>query len=161
MSGKAPRMKFSAERTPNGHRAWRVLSMVAVLVFLQTALVGPARAGVHVDPNGPAGQEYSDSLNKARGEAGGVGGAAGVPGATQQAPLFGAGVTPQSSGKRAQTGEKGGTTSSLAPSSSGTAGIGDSGSDSKLLLIIPVIAVLLVGTGIALVSRRLDLSEKQ
>jgi len=131
--------------------------VLACLVGVQVMSLAQAHAGVHVDPNGPAGQEYSDSLKQARGENGGAGGGPGVPGSTEKAPLFGAGITPQSphSSNRGQ-----GSSSASAPAPAvRTSGIGDGGGNSKWLLLIPVVAVLLIGAGVALVARRGDRSE--
>jgi hypothetical protein len=58
------------------------------------ALSAPAAsATVHVDPSGPAGQQYALPLDSVRGQASGHE-AAGVPGATTPAPDFGQGIVP-------------------------------------------------------------------
>ena len=68
----------------------------AVIVLLATPVA--ARAGIVVEPNGPAGKQYSAVLDRAREQGSGGGGSAGVPGSTAQAPLFGKGVTPKDGG---------------------------------------------------------------
>lgn len=57
--------------------------------------VSSAKAVVHVDPNGPAGQQYALPIDTVRGEVSGDE-LAGVPGAqSEPAPLFGEGIRPE------------------------------------------------------------------
>lgn len=91
-----------------GRRLWLWLAVVGALALNGPAsLVPAASATVHVDPKGPAGQQYALPLDSARGEASGTP-AAGVPGATVKAPLFGQGITPRERGAAKGTSSSGG-----------------------------------------------------
>ena len=125
-----------------------------MVALLATPLA--ARAGVVVDPNGPAGKQYSAGLDRARDQASGGGGTAGVPGSTQQAPLFGEGISPEdaagSNGGSTQNGNGG----SAAAKSSAVA-IEPGGSGSNTLEIAGIsLAVLLAGGLVALAARGLS-----
>ena len=71
----------------------RMIGIAGVLAVACVALPAAfASAAVHVDPNGPAGQQYALPLDSVRGQTSGNPGS-GVPGATKPPPLFGQGVT--------------------------------------------------------------------
>ena len=118
------------------------------------ASAAAAHAGVVVDPNGPASKQYSADLDRARQQGSGAEGSAGVPGSSEKAPLFGAGVKPNgpSGGAGGGSGDGG---SSSGWSSSGTPSIDPSGGGSNTLEIAGIsLAVVLCGGLIALVLRR-------
>ncbi len=117
-----------------------------------------AEAGVVVDPNGPAGKQYSADLDRARQQGSGSNGTAGVPGSTSKAPLFGAGVKSKGdpSGPNGSGGDgSGGVRSGPGSSSSVSASIGSGGSGVNAPEIAGIsLAVVLCGGLIALVIRR-------
>jgi hypothetical protein len=76
----------------------RFPGLLVVAITASMVLPGAVTAQVHVDPGGPAGKQYSDSLDQARVDNGDGDKAAAVPGATAEAPSFGAGVTPPDDG---------------------------------------------------------------
>jgi hypothetical protein len=81
---------------------WRRLSTLQILVLV-AALALPAGAaaeeGVFVDPGSPAGKEYAIPLAQARRDASGDQGSA--PKASNDAPLFGQGITRRARSKPA------------------------------------------------------------
>jgi hypothetical protein len=119
-------------------------------LLLSLAAPTAAVGAVHVDPNAPAGVQYSAPLDRARVEAGGVGGEAGAPGSTEQAPLFGKGI---SRGKEsgASDSRPGGDHSAGNAGSSISAGDGD---DAVRLVAGITVAVLAGGAVLALAIRR-------
>jgi hypothetical protein len=136
----------------NVQQTVRLMSIVLCGTLLATAAA--AHAGVVVDPNGPASKQYSADLDRARQQGSGSGGTAGVPGSTEKAPLFGAGVTPN--GPSGGAGGGGSNTGgSGSGSSSSAASIGPSGGGSNTLEIAGIsLAVILCGGLIGLAIRR-------
>jgi len=137
----------------------RLLIVGAVAVSCAGGQIPSAAAKVHVDPNGPAGQEYALPLDSARGQASGTTDA-GVPGATAKAPLFGQGIRPSGSPARRRHGAKpnrqGSGESSKRPVNARDAGVAAaSGSDSTTLWVAAVIAaIVLLGSAAGLIVRR-------
>ena len=134
---------------------------VLATALLVAALPGTALAGVHVDPEGPAGKQYSDSLAQARVENGQGDPTAAVPGSEVDAPLFGEGITDNSGGGGSGSdgsGGSGGASEDGGPSavSDQPPGI-DAGSDGggTGFLAAAVGAVLLLGAGLGFGIRRL------
>jgi hypothetical protein len=137
----------------------RGLLVAAVVASSAAAAVPFAAATVHVDPNGPAGQEYALPLDSARGQASGTPDA-GVPGATVKAPLFGQGIRPGGSParrrqgaepKRQRSGQSG--TRPVNKSYAGVAAA--SGGGSMTLQVAAVIAgIVLLGSATGLIVRR-------
>lgn len=71
--------------------------LVCVMLAALAGGYGQAKAVVHVDPSGPAGQQYALPLDSVRGQVSGNP-SAGVPGSQSEPPvLFGEGVRPASS----------------------------------------------------------------
>ena len=131
--------------------------MAAALATLALAAASTAaRAGIHVDPGGPAGKQYSALDDRARQDASGEEGSAGVPGSSDQAPLFGEGSGDGDGGGGGAAGS-GGAGESSASGSSGSAASG--GGDGQALVIGgAAVAVLAAGGLLAalLIRRRPD-----
>jgi hypothetical protein len=143
-------------------------------VFVALSFVLPATAlgVVHIDPNGPAGQQYAVPLDNARGQFSDHSNARGVPGSKAKAPLFGEGIGPsgpsggESLKAQAQAQGSGGGRKSSTPGQTGAPGTraliplsslrdAGSGSGSQLALAGLIAAVLLVGAGLGFGVRRL------
>lgn len=158
-----------SENRPLWARSRRALLLSAALVLCFLALVAPvASATVHVDPSGPAGVQYALPLESVRGQAAGDA-AAGVPGATTQAPLFGQGIHP--TGKAGATppsvhgGPRAGSVAGYGAIQAGQAGgvggrsvaalINGSGSgDSMTLELVALVGgLLLLGVAVGLIVR--------
>jgi hypothetical protein len=137
----------------------RLLIVGAVAMSCAAGQIPSAAATVHVDPNGPAGQQYALPLDSARGQASGTPDA-GVPGANAKAPLFGQGIRPSGSPARWRHGAKpnrqGRGNSGTRPVNVRDAGIAAaSGGDSTTLWVAAVIAaIVLLGSAAGLIVRR-------
>jgi hypothetical protein len=112
---------------------------------------------VHVDPNGPAGQQYALPLDSARGQGAGQANA-GVPGSTAKPPLFGQGIHRAGSNRQgpsqdpASSDRQSGKTDlrdSTVPSGSGN----DDGSSIAPILLV-ALAIGGLGCGAGLIARR-------
>jgi hypothetical protein len=148
----------------------RRLLLAATVLGVCAAVQTPLATGkVHVDPNGPAGQQYALPLDSARGEAAGDE-TAGTPGSSSKAPLFGQGIKP-ASGKRAANPGPGGSDGGKeadqigagnAAAASEPGKTSDDGNGSSNLWIAALVAaVLLVGVGGGLAARRRIAAEPQ
>jgi len=136
--------------------------LVAAVVASSAAVAAPfASAAVHVDPNGPAGQQYALPLDSARGQASGTPDA-GTPGATAKAPLFGQGIGPgaSSSGKHAKAapnrqgrGQSGGSSGTRAVDQAAAA-VANGGGSATLWIAALIAAVVLSGAAAGLIARR-------
>jgi hypothetical protein len=141
----------------------RGLLVAAVVATSAAAAVPFAAATVHVDPNGPAGQQYALPLDSARGQASGTPDA-GVPGATAKAPLFGQGIGPgtSSSGKHAKAvpnrqgeGQAGGSSGTGTRAVDRAAAAASNGGGSMTVWIAALIAaVVMSGAAAGLIARR-------
>lgn len=133
--------------------------MAAALATLALAAASTAaRAGIHVDPGGPAGKQYSALDDRARQDASGEEGSAGVPGSSEQAPLFGEGSGDGDGGGGAGGAPgSGGSDESSASGSSGSSASGD-GDGQALVIGGAAVAVLAAGGLLAalLIRRRPD-----
>jgi hypothetical protein len=147
----------------------RRLLLAATVLGVCAAVQTPLATGkVHVDPNGPAGQQYALPLDSARGEAAGDE-TAGTPGSSSKAPLFGQGIKPASGKGAANPGRAGGDGGTEADqigagnaaAASEPGKTSDDGNGSNLWIGGLVAAVVLVGLGGGLVARRRIAAEPQ
>jgi hypothetical protein len=144
--------------TPLSRHSTRAAGLLALVALAAIAVPGAAPAQVHVDPGGPAGKQYSDTLDKARVDNGNGDPAAAVPGSDAEAPLFGEGVTRVDPVAADGSGKAGGKPSAQAESdgtaSSGPSG-GDGGGSASGLLIAVIGGVALTGAAAGFGIRRL------
>jgi hypothetical protein len=147
----------------------RRLLLVATVLGVCAAVQTPMATGkVHVDPSGPAGQQYALPLDSARGEAAGDE-TAGTPGSSSKAPLFGQGIKP-ASGKADAQSDRGGSgrtrtdrsrAGNTVPAGNPSTRSEDGNGSSNLWIAGLVAALLLVGVGGGLVARRRIATEPQ
>jgi hypothetical protein len=131
----------------------RILLLAASVLACIAAQVPSGWAKVHVDPNGPAGQQYALPLDSARGEAAGNS-AAGVPGSIAKAPLFGQGIKPSVSQAGHRQGEKAKSNGGGIDAKGYIATAGSGGGSTMLWVLGVVAAVVMVGSATGLVARR-------
>jgi hypothetical protein len=146
-----------ASHATNSRRV-RYWMLAACVVGCLCPLPTSAVAKVHVDPNGPAGQEYALPLDSARGDAAGNS-SVGVAGSNAKAPLFGQGITPRGSrhGERgnSEPGSRGGKDGAVAgEGTSSTAALTDGGGSSGLWILVVLAAIVIVGGSAGLLARR-------
>ena len=128
-------------------------AVASLMLAACLALAAPAAADIHVDPGGPAGKQYSSPDQRARQEASGTEGSAGVPGSGEQAPLFGQGSGDgRGGGGGGASGEPAGSTSG-SDSSDGSEGSSGGGGDAAAIGGA-VVAVLAAGGLLAVFMRR-------
>jgi hypothetical protein len=126
-------------------RSGRLATAVAGAAALCMCAPPVAAAQIHVDPDGPAGKQYTAPLGQARQQASGAEGSAGTPGSSEQAPAFGQGVQPPGAG--------GGGDGDGAARTSGEAASGEGGDARTGLILGSALLVLLAGTGGGLALR--------
>jgi hypothetical protein len=127
-------------------RALSALAASTLIVLLGAPVA--AQAKIIVDPEGPAGKQYSAVLDRAREEASGGNGTAGVPGSTAKAPPFGEGIESAQAG-RAEGGAGAGGPPVAPPDSLGA--IDEGGAALRLAGIS--LAVLALGALLAFAAR--------
>lgn len=120
--------------------AIRIAAIAAAALLLGCPATAPGQ--VHVDPDGPAGKQYTAPLEQARQQASGSEGSAGVPGSSEVAPAFGVGIGPPGSG-----GDRGGGSASGEGPARGAAARAAPGDASTGLVAAAALLVLAIGAG--------------
>jgi hypothetical protein len=134
-------------------RAAQTTRLALCAALASAALFVPAaQADITVDPGGPAGKQYSALDDRARQQASGSEGSAGVPGSDTRAPLFGKGVGGDGPGDggAGTPGPSGGEQAS----SSGDEGTSGSDAGLRAEIGLAVLAVLAAGGLLGLAMRR-------
>jgi hypothetical protein len=131
------------------------VGLLALAALAAISVPGAALAQVHVDPGGPAGKQYSDTLDKARVDNGNGDPAAAVPGSDAEAPLFGEGVTRVDPVPADGPGKPAAQSGSESSASSSASSGGDGGGSASGLLIAVIGGVALTGAAAGFGIRRL------